>query len=363
MSTTASPRPVWLLLLMPLLLVAALLGGLARVGIMAPALPPEAVMHHGPLMVSGVFGALISLERAVALRRHWALSGPLCAFLAGGLLLLGAPWWLAAIGFSLASSVLLAASLLIWRVQPADFTRLLAVAALLWLVGNLAWLAGRPVWNVVGWWMGFLLLTIVAERLELSRLLRRPPYAAPLLNGLLALWLLGMLAATWLPKLPGLPLVGLSLIGMAAWLARYDLARRTVLQRGLPRYIAICLLAGYVWLGVAGLLLLGGQALQPGPGYDAMLHALFVGFVFSMVFGHAPVILPALTGWRVPYRPALYLPLALLHGSLLLRLAGDLLGRFDWRQAGSLLNGVTLLLFLGLMIALVRLGKTGKKAP
>ena len=69
-----------------------------------------------------------------------------------------------------------------------------------------------------------------------------------------------------------------------------------------------------------------------------------------------------LTGWRVPYRSALYLPLALLHGSLLLRLAGDLLGRFDWRQAGSLLNGVTLLLFLGLMIALVRLGKTGKRS-
>jgi hypothetical protein len=318
-------------------------------------------MFHGPLMVSGVFGALISLERAVALRHRWALLAPLCAFCSGGILLLGGPWWLAAAGFSLASVGLLAASLVIWRMQPADFTRLLAVAALLWLVGNLTWLAGQPVWNAVGWWMGFLLLTIVAERLELSRLLRRPAHAAPLLNGLLLLWLLGMLASSLTPQLPGLPLVGLSLVGMAAWLARYDLARRTVRQQGLPRYIAISLLAGYVWLAVGGLLLLAGVTLQPGPAYDAVLHALFVGFVFSMVFGHAPVILPALTGWRVPYRPVLYLPLALLHGSLLLRLAGDLLGHFDWRQAGSLLNGITLLLFLGLMIGLVRLGKTGKR--
>ncbi|EEG09765.1 conserved hypothetical protein [Pseudogulbenkiania ferrooxidans 2002] len=361
MSMAASPRPVWLLLLVPVLLAAALLGGLARVGMMLPALPAEAPLFHGPLMVSGVFGALISLERAVALRRRWALLAPLCAFCSGGLLLLGGPWWLAAAGFALASAGLLAASFVIWRIQPADFTRLLAVAALLWLVGNLAWLAGWPVWDVVGWWQGFLLLTIVAERLELSRLLRRPPHAAPLLNGLLILWLLGMLANTLTPRLPGLPLVGLSLVGMAAWLARYDLARRTVRQQGLPRYIAASLLAGYVWLAVSGLLLLGGQVLQPGPGYDAVLHTLFVGFVFSMVFGHAPVILPALTGWRVPYRPLLYLPLALLHGSLLLRLAGDLLGRFEWRQAGSLLNGITLLLFLALMIGLVRLGKTAKR--
>lgn len=361
MNAAASPRPVWLLLLVPLLLAMALLGGLARVGLALPDLPAEAALYHGPLMVSAVFGALISLERAVALRRHWALSGPLCAFVAGGVLLLGGPWWLAAAGFTVASAVLLVASLFIWRVQPADFTRLLVVAALLWLVGNLAWLAGQPVWNVVGWWLGFLLLTIVAERLELSRLLRRPAHAAPLLNGLLGLWLLGMLATEWMPAMPGPQLTGLSLLGMAGWLARYDLARRTVRQQGLPRYIAICLLVGYAWMAFGGVMLVSGQPFLPGPGYDALLHALFVGFVFSMVFGHAPVILPALTGWRVPYRPALYLPLALLHGSLLLRLVGDLMGRYDWRQAGSLLNGITLLLFLGLMIGLIRLGKAGKR--
>ena len=53
------------------------------------------------------------------------------------------------------------------------------------------------------------------------------------------------------------------------------------------RYVAVCLLAGYFWLAVGGALV----ALQVA--YDAALHAIFVGFVFSMVFGHAPVILPA----------------------------------------------------------------------
>jgi hypothetical protein len=55
------------------------------------------------------------------------------------------------------------------------------------------------------------------------------------------------------------------------------------------------------------------------------------------------------------YLPAFYLPLIALHLSLALRLAGDLLNLVPLRQWGSLLNGVTLLLFLGITgIALAR---------
>ena len=37
---------------------------------------------------------------------------------------------------------------------------------------------------------------------------------------------------------------------------------------------------------------------------------LLLGFVFSMVFGHAPIVLPAVARLRLPYHPVLYLPLA-----------------------------------------------------
>ena len=76
----------------------------------------------------------------------------------------------------------------------------------------------------------------------------------------------------------------------------------------------MCLLAGYFWLAVGGVLI----ALQIA--YDAALHAIFLGFVFSMVFGHAPVILPAVLRTALPYHPVLYAPLALLHGSLAARI-------------------------------------------
>ena len=45
------------------------------------------------------------------------------------------------------------------------------------------------------------------------------------------------------------------------------------------------------------------------------IHALFLGFVISIVFGHAPVILPAVLRVPLPYRSVFYRPLAMLHGS------------------------------------------------
>ena len=103
-----------------------------------------------------------------------------------------------------------------------------------------------------------------------------------------------------------------------------------------------------------GVLLLvgGGLALvygNPGAGllYDATLHAIFVGFVFSMIFGHAPVIFPSVLGVSIPYRPWFYVHVGLLHGGLLLRVAGDLLLMGPLRRWGSWLNVVAILLFLG----------------
>jgi hypothetical protein len=50
--------------------------------------------------------------------------------------------------------------------------------------------------------------------------------------------------------------------------------------------------------------------------YDAILHALFVGFAFSMVFGHVPVIFPAVLGLPIRFGPASYAPVIVLLSSL-----------------------------------------------
>ena len=144
----------------------------------------------------------------------------------------------------------------------------------------------------------------------------------------------------------GVRLVGAGMVGLALWLGRHDIARRTVRQAGVTRFIAVCLLSGYVWLGLSGLLAVVFGGISAGPQYDAMLHAFFLGFVFAMIFGHAPIIFPAVLGARMAFRPMFYAHAILLQVTLILRLAGDVMGWGPGRQVGGLLNVVVLLLFL-----------------
>ena len=107
---------------------------------------------------------------------------------------------------------------------------------------------------------------------------------------------------------------------------------------------------GYVWLAVSGLIGLYYGTLVAGPVYDAWLHALFLGFAFSMIFAHALIILPALLGVTVTFHRGFYLPPLLLHVSLLMRVAGDLLLQQTLRRWGGLLNAVAILLFASIII-------------
>jgi len=140
------------------------------------------------------------------------------------------------------------------------------------------------------------------------------------------------------------------MLAMAIWLARHDLARRTVRMAGVTRYIAVCLLTGYVWLAVAGAAwAITGTA--PVPAYDIRLHALFLGFIVSMVFGHAPVIVPAVLRVPLPYRQLNYAALALLHGGLVIRLVlGDMLGVPDGLLIGGVVNVLAMLAFVGVSV-------------
>ena len=77
---------------------------------------------------------------------------------------------------------------------------------------------------------------------------------------------------------------------------------------------------------------------------DVALHALGLGFVFSMMLGHAPVIVPALARVKLLFGRFFYVPLAVLHVSLAVRL---FCGPFDFRllSAGAAGNAVGIALF------------------
>lgn len=334
--------------------------GLARLGWAMPEVATGAAALHGPLMVCGFFGVVISLERAVAIGRTWAYAAPLLAALGSAAALHGAapasPWLYLAAG-----AVLLAASADVLRRQREGFNVVITLAAGCWPLGTAAWALGAPVHGVVGWWLAFLVLTIAGERLELSRFMPRSAAATRLFAAVVVLLLAGLAAWRW-PL--GQGAFGAALLLLAAWLLRNDIARRTVRQRGLTRYIAVCLLAGYFWLGLGGaVILVAGLVATFTPGgaaYDAVLHALLLGFVFSMVFGHAPIIFPAVLRVAAPYHAVFYAPLVVLHASVAVRVAGDAVGAFGARQWGALGSALALLGFVLVMVSAVFRGHAGR---
>jgi hypothetical protein len=340
-----NPRRAPLLALGFASLLLALAGGLARLGWSAVPAPAAAIALHGPLMIVGFLGTLIGVERAVGARARWAFAAPLGT----GVGALGAAASGGAAGARLVAVAgalaLLAVLTLGWRGPRTPGSGLQALGAAAFAVGTALWAAGAPVPDALPWWSAFLVLVIAGERLELSRVLAPSRRARAALSALAALLLLAALAAGFAPD-PAARASGLAELAIAAWLARFDLARRSIRRPGLARFMAIALLSGQAWLGAAGLLGLAFGAVAAGPGYDAVLHALFLGFVFSMIFAHAPVIFPAVLGLPVAFHRSRYAHLALLHAGLLLRVAGDLAASEPARRWGGLLNALAILLFL-----------------
>lgn len=332
------------------LLVSGIAGGLLRAGVALPlpgpaGWPGHAVAGHAFLMVGAFMGTVIGIERAVALKARWAFAAPALAALAGAAVLAGAPQGAAGLAL-LASAVFVAVNGAVVARQRAAHTALLLVSAIAWLAGNALWALDGPAGAAVPWWLAFLVLTIAAERLELTRLMRRRRGAAPALAAVVVLLLAGATLFAVVPA-AGSVVFGAALAALAAWLVAFDIARRTVTAQGLSRYMAVCLLSGYAWLAIAGA---AWAALPWWPAArDTALHALGLGFVFSMVMGHAPVILPALARIKVQHGPVFYAPLALLHASLALRLAG---APFEaaWLRFGAAANAVALALFAATMV-------------
>lgn len=337
-----------------LALLAGLWAALLLLGLDVPTPRPDFAEVHGPLMVLGFLGTLIALERAVAVDLRLGYAAPALAGAGGLALTLGLPLVVGKLLLGAAGVGLLGLYAAAARRQAAFHLAVMASGAVAWVISVGLWLTGWDVGRLVPWLAGFLVLTITGERLELSRVTRLTRTARAAFGAAVAIFAVGEFTAIGAFAL-GTRIAGVGLLVFAGWLAVYDVARRTVRQRGLTRYIAVCLLTGYVWLAVAGVLWLRSGLSTEGPAFDAALHAVFLGFVIGMVMAHAPVIVPAVFRAPVPYRRHFYAPLALLHASLLLRLVGgDWTGNHTAWQVGGVLNEVALLCFLVLTATAVR---------
>ena len=327
-------------------LVAGVWGGMARASGGFP-LPTDGwLLGHGPLLVCGFLGTIITLERAVGAGWRWGWAAPLLSGAGAVLLILPlAPSPAPAALFTAASATLVALHAALLVRGPQVGTAVEALGGLAWLGGNLAWLADAPFFAIVPWWLAFPVLTVVGERIALTAA-RRPLDATALLvpAGVLLVFT-GALAALLFPT-AWPPIVGAGFVTLAIWLTVADVARETLREPGVPRFTAWCLVTGYAWLAVGGVLMMVSAIPAAGFLYDAVLHAVLVGFVVAMIFAHAPVFLPTVLGRPIPFTRAFYLHLVLLEVAMVLRIVGDLVARPALRTGGGHAAAVALAVFL-----------------
>jgi hypothetical protein len=290
----------------------------------------------------------------VALNRRWAYGGPALSGAAVVGLVAGIPDAAGGVLLTSAGLVVTAAYVTLLRHRVEPYLAIMTGGSVAWVVAAGLWTAGFGPVRITPMLAAFLVLTIVGERVELSRL--RSPSAASQRRLVAAIGLFAI-GVTWtlIDRPAGLVIAGVGLVAQTAWLWRHDIARVTIHRPGLPRFAAACLLSGYVWLAAAGLLWIalgidvGGVLI-----HDAAMHALFLGFVMSMIMGHAPIIGPAVLGVTLPHRPSAWVPLVLLHVSVAVRIGADLAGS-DWLRGWAAHGNVAaLLLFVAIAVLTAR---------
>lgn len=386
-----------LLALAGLALLAGLDAALVRLGALAPVPSVPLGQIHGVLMVQGFLGTAICLERAVALagrtaprsdsrerRPLWPWLAPLASGVGTLLALLtlalpSLPRALAPLLGSnttdtlparLAPGVAWIVSLLlltaiyaaVWRGRVKSWAVLVQLlGALAGVGGALVWTLGRPTGDAVLWWLMFLVLTIVGERLELARIALLTPGVEPRLFA----WALGVLVALPLTSLRpqvGFPLLGLALAALVLDIGWHDVARRTVRLPGVARFAAVAMLLGYGWALVPALMWMVAPPVLAGHAWDIAVHSLTIGFTMSMVVAHAPVIIPAVVRRDVPHHPLVWLALALLHAGLLLRvIAGVREAEAAWRLGGTLGVSAFLVFVISTLVLTVRGARTAPR--
>lgn len=329
-------------------LLAGLNAGLLRLGLWAPVPSDRLADLHGPAMTLGFMGSLIALERAQALRAPVAYLAPALLGAGSAALIAGAPPLLGGLLLLDGAVAFFIVAVALWRRAPLGLVAAQALGALFAALAAGAMLLS-DIATVVPLLAAFLVITIGAERAELAQLAlgRR---AVPVLVAVSSVVAAGAALALLLPDV-GYRVLGLGCLLVAGWLIRDDVGRRMIRTAGFRRFNAAALLAGNAWLAVAGVIWMATGRPVDGGLYDATIHGVFLGFGVSMILAHAPTIFPAVLGRPLPYIPAMWLPLTLLHGGMTARILGDLTAAGGLYRTGGVLTVLAMLTFAATAIA------------
>ena len=321
---------------------------------------------YAPVMIVGFLGAVIALERAVAVGEAWALLAPAGGASGCQALVAGVPEPAGQVLAFLGALVLCAIYVRLHRRAASISVDIGAMGAIALTGGDLLWLRGAAVEACVPLWLLFPVLALVGARLEpapdssgaVPGTLVQEAVRAVSAAALLGACLLGVTGGARL-------LIGLVLLALAAVMIRDDAVRRAVRATGAARLAAAWALAGHLWLAVAGLVWsLGPLDAASGAGsgtYDILVRAIVLGYALSMIMARlvarvearaptaAPAAHPAHRG--LPHRRTMWPSWALLHAGLALWAVSQARGASALQRAGGVISVVAVLVLMLLALA------------
>ena len=159
-------------------LVTGLNAGLVRLGVWAPVVNGRLADLHGPLMVLGFMGSLISLERAQALRNRLAYAAPILLGAGAVVLISGLFPVLGRLLLFDGTLAFVAVMVALYRRAPLPLVAAQVVGAVLACLAA-ALLVVVEIAALVPLLAGFIVVTIAAERAELAQLTMGPVPSRP----------------------------------------------------------------------------------------------------------------------------------------------------------------------------------------
>lgn len=289
-------------------------------------------LYHFLIMIGSFFGTLITLERIVTLRNELLHFLPLVNGSSIIFFLVEKPE--IANLFLVLGGVILTILFLSFLFAHNDVIHwLFFISGFSYTIGMVIFLVSQNLILSVGFLELFLLITIVAERLELAKFTG--------ISTIKKTFLLVFLIVSIVSVVYSETIFGISICLISLWLMKNDIARINV-RKGEPfRFRGVALLAGYFWLLIHGLTF----AIPFWYSYDMQIHSFFLGFVMNMIFAHYSIILPAVL--MIKFKENYFLNYSILISFqlvLILRFVSSIFWSLGFPHS-TLLNAIIVLLF------------------
>jgi hypothetical protein len=328
-----------------LFLLLGIMAGLERGGLhhLNLGLHQSLATLHYVIFFSGFFGTLLSVESAVGQGKKWLFLIPATILIGTLLYITYGIWYI----FVLGAAIFSIPSIMVF-VQRKNYITFV-IPCILFFLG--------AIFNVMNFYYSsalaylyFITLYILAERLELAKIVGAGKGAFWNLVASELVILFAIVLSIYNLQL-AIRLSGLTTLILAIWFWFNDLARKAIRTREPAKYSALAMLIGYIWLALGNTLFI----VDASTFWGESIHSVTLGFVFSMVFAHAPIIFPNVAKVKFNFSRTLYIPLFLLHFSVLLRVVSHFLP--NAKPIALYLNFISIIFFFATFIVLVRASK------